>query len=226
MHAEGGRIALQILHYGRYSRIPECVAPSAIKAPIKAFEPHELTGAEIEEVIDSFATCAVLAQRAGYDGVEIMGSEGYLINEFLAPRTNKRSDEWGGMPDNRRRFAVEIVRRTRSAVGADFIIIYRLSMADLVEDGQTWDEVVAVGQDVAQAGATIINTGIGWHESRVPTIATSVPRAALPESRRASDRCCQSIDATRKVFTVDPRSRATVAPVALPAAVERRELFL
>ena len=179
VHAEGGRIALQILHYGRYSRIPECVAPSAIKAPINAFEPHELTGAEIEEVIESFATCAVLAQRAGYDGVEIMGSEGYLINEFLAPRTNKRSDEWGGMPENRRRFAVEIVRRTRSAVGPDFIIIYRLSMADLVEDGQTWDEIVAVGQDVAQAGATIINTGIGWHESRVPTIATSVPRAAF-----------------------------------------------
>jgi 2,4-dienoyl-CoA reductase (NADPH2) len=179
VHAEGGRIALQILHYGRYSRIPECVAPSAIKAPINAFEPHELTGAEIEEVIDSFATCAVLAQRAGYDGVEIMGSEGYLINEFLAPRTNKRSDEWGGMPENRRRFAVEIVRRTRSAVGQNFIMIYRLSMADLVEDGQTWDEIVAVGQEVAQAGATIINTGIGWHESKVPTIATSVPRAAF-----------------------------------------------
>ena len=179
VHAEGGRIALQILHYGRYSRMPGCVAPSAIKAPINAFEPHELTGAEIEEVIDSFATCAVLAQRAGYDGVEIMGSEGYLINEFLAPRTNKRSDEWGGMPENRRRFAVEIVRRTRSAVGPNFMIIYRLSMADLVEDGQTWDEIVAAGRDVAQAGATIINTGIGWHESRIPTIATSVPRAAF-----------------------------------------------
>ena len=130
-------------------------------------------------MIDSFATCAVLAQRAGYDGVEIMGSEGYLINEFLAPRTNKRSDEWGGMPENRRRFAVEIVRRTRTAVGPNFMIIYRLSMADLVEDGQTWDEIVAAGRDVAQAGATIINTGIGWHESRIPTIATSVPRAAF-----------------------------------------------
>lgn len=179
VHAEGGRIALQILHGGRYSKIPECVAPSSIRAPINAFEPRELTEGDIEEVIGAFANCAALAQRAGYDGVEIMGSEGYLINEFLAPRTNRRTDMWGGLPENRRRFAVEIVRQSRLAVGPDFMIIYRLSMADFVDDGQTWDEIVAVGQEVAAAGATIINTGIGWHEARIPTIATSVPRAAF-----------------------------------------------
>ncbi|MFI5798671.1 FAD-dependent oxidoreductase [Streptomyces sp. NPDC051677] len=179
VHAEGGRVVLQILHGGRYSKIPECVAPSPIKAPINRFTPRELADFEVEEHIDAFARCAALAQRAGYDGVEIMGSEGYLINEFLAPRTNKRTDDWGGTPQKRRRMAVEIVRRTRDALGPGFLIIYRLSMADLVEDGQTWDEIVATGREVAAAGASVINTGIGWHEAQIPTIATSVPRAAF-----------------------------------------------
>jgi NADH:flavin oxidoreductases, Old Yellow Enzyme family len=179
VHDAGGKIALQILHAGRYSKQPDLVAPSAIKAPINRFVPRPLEEHEVHGQIAAFAACAVLAREGGYDGVEIMGSEGYLINEFLAPRTNRREDEWGGTPENRRRFAVEVVRRTREAVGPDFIVIYRLSMADLVEDGQTWEEVVALGREVAAAGATIINTGIGWHEARVPTIATSVPRAAF-----------------------------------------------
>ncbi|WP_281689537.1 NADPH-dependent 2,4-dienoyl-CoA reductase [Pseudonocardia thermophila] len=179
VHAAGGRIALQILHAGRYSTQPDLVAPSAIRAPINRFAPRPLAEHEVEEHIDAFATCAALAREAGYDGVEIMGSEGYLINEFLAPRTNHRTDDWGGTPANRRRFAVEVVRRTRAAVGPDFLIIYRISLADLVEGGQTWDEVVSVAEEVAAAGANLLNTGIGWHESRVPTIATSVPRAAF-----------------------------------------------
>src|SRR5690606_8198423 len=178
VHAEGGKIAMQILHFGRYAYHPELVAPSAIKAPINPFVPHALTTEEVEQTIDDFARCAALAQYAGYDGVEIMGSEGYLINEFIAQRTNQRDDEWGGPYENRMRFPVEIVRRTRERVGENFIIIYRLSMLDLVEGGSTLDEVIQLAKAIEAAGATIINTGIGWHEARIPTIATKVPRAA------------------------------------------------
>jgi len=181
VHAEGGRIALQILHAGRYSYHPLSVSASAIKAPINPFKPRALSDSGIRRQIQAFADCAALAREAGYDGVEIMGSEGYFINQFLAERTNRRTDSWGGSPENRRRIATEIVRRSREAAGADFLIVYRLSMADLVEGGQTWDEVVALGKEVEQAGASIINTGIGWHEARVPTIVTSVPRAAFTE---------------------------------------------
>ena len=177
VHAEGGKIALQLLHFGRYAAHPELVGPSAVQAPISPLTPHPLSSEEVEETIEDFARAAQLAQDAGYDGVEIMGSEGYLINEFVARRTNHRSDEWGGAYDNRMRFPVEIVRRTRERVGANFIIIYRLSMLDLVEDGSTLAEVIQLAQAVEAAGATIINTGIGWHEARIPTIATSVPRA-------------------------------------------------
>ena len=178
VHAEGGKIAMQILHFGRYSYQPKLVAPSALQAPINPFVPHALTGDEVEETISDFVNCAALAQHAGYDGVEIMGSEGYLINEFIATRTNHRSDEWGGAYENRMRFPVEIVRRVRERVGRDFILIYRLSMLDLVEGGSTLEEVIQLAQAIERAGATIINTGIGWHEARIPTIATKVPRGA------------------------------------------------
>jgi 2,4-dienoyl-CoA reductase (NADPH2) len=179
VHEAGGRIAMQILHFGRYAYHPELVAPSAIQAPISAFVPHEMTSGSIEETIDDFARCAGLAQQAGYDGVEIMGSEGYLINEFIAARTNQRTDEWGGSYANRMRFPVEIVQRVRDRVGSDFIIIFRLSMLDLVDGGSTLPEVVELAQALEAAGVTILNTGIGWHEARIPTIATSVPRAAF-----------------------------------------------
>jgi 2,4-dienoyl-CoA reductase (NADPH2) len=179
VHAEGGKIAMQILHFGRYAYHPKLVGPSAIKAPINQFTPHELGADEVLQTIEDYAQCAVLAREAGYDGVEIMGSEGYLINEFIAARTNQRSDEWGGSYENRMRFPVEIVRRVRERVGQDFIIIYRLSMLDLVEGGSTLDEVVQLAQAIEQAGATILNTGIGWHEARIPTIATKVPRAGF-----------------------------------------------
>ncbi|MFF0610773.1 FAD-dependent oxidoreductase [Nocardia tengchongensis] len=181
VHAEGGKIALQILHAGRYSYMPTSVSASAIKAPINPFKPRALSAKGVENTIDDYARTAVLAKFAGYDGVEIMGGEGYFINQFLAERTNKRKDKWGGSPENRRRIAGEIVRRVRKAVGPDFIIVFRLSMADFVEKGQTWDEIAAVAKDVEAAGATIINTDIGWHEARVPTIVTSVPRAAFVE---------------------------------------------
>ena len=174
----GGKIALQILHVGRYGYHPGIVAPSPLQAPISPVCPHELSDSEIEQTIDDYARCAQLAQWAGYDGVEIMGSEGYLINQFVAPRTNHRLDRWGGSFDNRSRFAVEIVRRVRARVGPRCIIIFRVSMLDLVEGGSSWDEVVALAKAVETAGATIINTGIGWHEARIPTIATMVPRAA------------------------------------------------
>ncbi len=177
VHAEGGKIALQLLHFGRYAAHPELVGPSAVQAPISPLTPHPLSGQEVEQTIEDFARAAQLAQDAGYDGVEIMGSEGYLINEFVARRTNHRSDEWGGAYENRMRFPVEIIRRTRERVGENFIIIYRLSMLDLVEDGSTLAQVIQLAQAVEAAGATIINTGIGWHEARIPTIATSVPRA-------------------------------------------------
>ncbi|HQZ85238.1 MAG TPA: NAD(P)-binding protein, partial [Actinomycetota bacterium] len=179
VHEAGGRIAMQILHFGRYAYHPDLVAPSAVQAPISPFPPAELTPAQIEATIDDFARCAELAQSAGYDGVEIMGSEGYLINEFIAARTNYRTDDWGGSYQNRTRFPLEIVRRVRERVGTDFIIIYRLSMLDLVTEGSTLAEVINLAQGIETAGATIINTGIGWHEARIPTIATSVPRAAF-----------------------------------------------
>lgn len=178
VHAEGGKIAMQILHFGRYAYHPDLVAPSALQAPISPHVPHKLTGAAIEQTIADYARCAGLAKEAGYDGVEIMGSEGYLINEFIARHTNKRTDEWGGSYENRMRFPVEIVRRAREVVGENFIIIYRLSMLDLVPEGSTFDEIVTLAERVEEAGATIINTGIGWHEARIPTIATSVPRGA------------------------------------------------
>ncbi|WP_202759789.1 NADPH-dependent 2,4-dienoyl-CoA reductase [Delftia acidovorans] len=178
VHAEGGKIAMQILHFGRYAYQPGLVAPSALQAPINPFVPHALTGDEVEQTIEDFVRCAALARHAGYDGVEIMGSEGYLINEFIAARTNHRDDEWGGSYAGRMRFAVEIVRRTRQRVGRDFIIIYRLSMLDLVEGGSTLEEVITLAQAIEAAGATLLNTGIGWHEARIPTIATKVPRAA------------------------------------------------
>ena len=179
VHAAGGKIALQVLHAGRYAYHPLAVAPSTSRAPISRFRARGLTAWGVRKTIQDYARCARLAQRAGYDGVEVMGSEGYLINQFVAPQTNFRGDEWGGSFAHRIRFPVEIVRRTREAVGPDFIIIYRLSMLDLVEGGSTWDEVVALAKAVEAAGATIINTGIGWHEARIPTIATMVPRAAF-----------------------------------------------
>lgn len=179
VHDAGGKIALQILHAGRYSYQPFSVSASSIKAPINPFRPRRLTSRGVRWQIRNFVRCARLARSAGYDGVEIMGGEGYFVNQFLCERTNKRTDEWGGTPQNRRRMAVEIVRRTRAAVGPNFVILFRLSMADLVEGGQSWDEIVALAQAVEAAGATVINTDIGWHESRVPTIVTSVPRAAF-----------------------------------------------
>ena len=178
VHDAGGRIAMQILHFGRYSYQPSLVAPSALRAPINPHVPHELSHEEVEQTIANFVHCAALAQSAGYDGVEIMGSEGYLINEFIAARTNRRGDAWGGDYARRIRFPVEIVRRTREHVGPHFIIIFRLSMLDLVEGGSTLEEVITLAQAIEAAGATIINTGIGWHEARIPTIATKVPRAA------------------------------------------------
>ena len=178
VHAAGGKIAMQILHFGRYAYHPELVAPSSLKAPINPFRPHALTTEEVEQTIEDYVHCAALAQSAGYDGVEIMGSEGYLINEFIAAQTNHRDDAWGGAYENRIRFPLEIVRRTRARVGANFIIIFRLSMLDLVEGGSTLDEVVQLAQALEAAGVTILNTGIGWHEARIPTIATKVPRAA------------------------------------------------
>ncbi|GGX58931.1 NADPH-dependent 2,4-dienoyl-CoA reductase [Streptomyces fructofermentans] len=178
VHREGGRIAMQILHFGRYAYHRDLVAPSALQAPISPFAPHALTDDEVEQTIEDYARAARLARAAGYDGVEIMGSEGYLINEFIAAPTNHRDDRWGGSYENRMRFPVEIVRRVREAVGDDFIIIYRLSMLDLVPGGSSFDEVITLAKAVEAAGATIINTGIGWHEARIPTIATSVPRGA------------------------------------------------
>jgi len=179
VHAEGGRICLQILHAGRYGYHPLSVAPSKIKSPITPFTPRALSSRGVERAIGDFVHCAKLAQDAGYDGVEVMGSEGYLINQFIAARTNQRNDAWGGDAGRRMRFAIEIVRRTRAAVGRNFIIIYRLSMLDLVEGGQDWSEIVTLAKAIEAAGASIINTGIGWHEARVPTIVTSVPRAGF-----------------------------------------------
>ncbi|WP_438281340.1 FAD-dependent oxidoreductase [Pseudomonas alabamensis] len=181
VHQAGGKICLQILHAGRYAYSPKQVAPSAIRAPINPFTPHALDEEGIEKQIADFVRCAELAQLAGYDGVEIMGSEGYFINQFLVAQTNQRDDRWGGSYANRMRLAVEIVRRVREAVGVRFILIFRLSMLDLVQQGSDWDEVVTLAKAIEQAGATLINTGIGWHEARIPTIATKVPRAAFTQ---------------------------------------------
>ncbi|WP_278044458.1 NADPH-dependent 2,4-dienoyl-CoA reductase [Janibacter limosus] len=178
VHEAGGLIAMQILHFGRYATHPDLVAPSPVQAPINPFVPRELTDAEVEQTVEDYVRCALLAQQAGYDGVEIMGSEGYLINEFIVTRTNQRTDRWGGSYEGRIRFPLEIVRRVREAVGDDFVLVYRLSMLDLVPEGSTLEEVVQLAKAVEAAGADIINTGIGWHEARVPTIATQVPRAA------------------------------------------------
>ena len=179
VHDSGGKILLQILHAGRYAYHPFSVSASSIKAPINPFRPRRLSARGVERTVDDFVRCALLARDAGYDGVEIMGSEGYLLNQFLAPRTNRRTDAWGGTPEKRRRLPVEIVRRTRKTVGPDFIVCYRMSMADYVEDGQSWDETIALAAEVEAAGATMINSGFGWHEARVPTIVTSVPNCAF-----------------------------------------------
>ena len=179
VHAAGGKICMQILHAGRYGYHPFSVAPSALKSPISPFKPFKLKQSGIKRTIRDFVNAAQLAKLAGYDGVEIMGSEGYLINQFITERTNKRTDNYGGSYENRMRLPIALVQQTREAVGREFIIIYRLSMLDLVEKGSTWQEVVTLGKAIEKAGATIINTGIGWHEARIPTIATSVPRAAF-----------------------------------------------
>ena len=179
VHDADGKIAMQILHAGRYAYGPECVAPSPVKSPISPFPPKELDEDGIEKQISDIVTAATRAQAAGYDGVEVMGSEGYFLNQFLVTHTNKRTDRWGGSYENRMRLPVEVVRRVREAVGPDFIVIYRLSMIDLIPNGSTWDEVVTLARAIETAGATILNTGIGWHEARIPTIATSVPRRAF-----------------------------------------------
>ncbi|MFI5715794.1 FAD-dependent oxidoreductase [Nocardia sp. NPDC051750] len=181
VHDAGAKIALQILHAGRYAYVPGSVSASSIKAPINPFRPRALSDRGVRGVIDDYVRCAELARFAGYDGVEIMGGEGYFINQFLAPRTNRRTDRWGGSAENRRRLAVEIVRRTRAAAGPDFLIIFRLSMAELVENGQTFAEIIDLAKELETAGASVLNTDIGWHEARVPTIVTSVPRAAFVE---------------------------------------------
>ena len=179
VHQGGAKIILQILHAGRYAYHPLSVAPSRIKSPITPFKPRAMSRRGIEGTIRDFVRCAELARAAGYDGVEVMGSEGYLINQFIVSRTNQRTDEWGGSYENRIQFPIAIVKRIRETLGEDFIIIYRLSMLDLVEGGSTWPEVVQLGKAIESAGASIINTGIGWHEARVPTIATLVPRGGF-----------------------------------------------
>ncbi len=179
VHREGGKICMQILHAGRYAYNPKNVAPSPVQAPINPFAPHELTGDEVEQQIEDFVNCAALSQQAGYDGIEVMGSEGYFINQFIAQQVNKRTDQWGGSYENRIRLPLEIIRRIRARVGSNFIIIYRLSMLDLVEGGSDWGEIVLLAKELEKAGVSIINTGIGWHEARIPTIAASVPRAAF-----------------------------------------------
>ena len=178
VHIEGGAILLQVLHAGRYGYTPLNVSASATKSPITPFKARALSSRAVERTIDDYVEAARLARRAGYDGIEVMGSEGYLINQFLAPHTNRRTDRWGGSAENRMRFPVEVVRRVREALGDDFLLMYRMSLLDLVPDGQTWDETVTLARKVEEAGASVINTGIGWHEARVPTIITQVPRAA------------------------------------------------
>ncbi len=200
VHDEGGKICLQILHAGRYGYSPLCVSASNIKSPISPFKPRALSTKGVYRTIKDYANSAALAQQAGYDGVEIMGSEGYFINQFLVTHTNKRTDEWGGSFENRMRLPIEIVKAVREKVGSNFIIIYRLSMLDLIEQGSTWDEVVQLGKAIEAAGATIINTGIGWHEARVPTIATSVPRAAFSwVTKRMQDHVSIPVVATNRI---------------------------
>ena len=202
VHAHGGKICLQILHTGRYAYSRQPVAPSALKAPINPATPRALMDHEVVQTIADYVRCATMARHGGYDGVEIMASEGYLINEFIAPQTNHRTDRWGGDFENRSRFALEIVRSTRAAVGPDFIIIFRLSMIDLVEGGSTWEEIVQLARAVEQAGASIINTGIGWHEARIPTIATMVPRAAFTwVTRRMKGQVGIPLIATNRINT-------------------------
>ena len=202
VHREGGKICMQILHSGRYGYHPLCVSASAIRAPINKFTPKALDERGIEKQINAYVRCARLARQAGYDGVEIMGSEGYFINQFLCQRTNKRDDRWGGSFDNRSRLAIEIVRRVRQALGDESIIIYRLSMMDLVEDGCTWEEIVRLGIEVEAAGASIINSGIGWHEARIPTIVTSVPHAAFAGvSRKFREHVSIPVIATNRINT-------------------------
>ena len=208
VHAEGGHICLQILHAGRYAYSRSLVAPSPLKAPINPFTPRALRGDEVIRQIEDYVQCARRAREAGYDGVEVMGSEGYLINQFLCLRTNRRDDEWGGAFANRMRFAVEIVRGIRRALGDDFLIIFRLSMIDLVEEGSSHDEVVMLGRAIEAAGANLINTGIGWHEARVPTIVTSVPRAAFTEvTRRLRDELDVPLIATNRINMPDVAER-------------------
>ena len=178
VHEAGGKICMQILHAGRYGYHPFSQAPSKIKSPITPFTPSAMSSRQVRSTIKDYASSAALAKKAGYDGVEVMGSEGYLINQFVSARTNTRTDEWGGAFEKRAQFPIEIVNAIRAKVGKDFIIIFRLSMLDLVDNGSTWDEVVQLAQWLEQAGVSILNTGIGWHEARVPTIATSVPRGA------------------------------------------------
>jgi 2,4-dienoyl-CoA reductase (NADPH2) len=215
VHEAGGRICLQLLHAGRYAGHPFAVAPSKIKSPISPITPRALSARGVERQVNAYAKTARLARDAGYDGVEIMGSEGYLINEFLAPRTNKRTDAWGGDATRRMRFAVEIVRRVREACGPDFILIYRLSMLELVDEGSAWDEIVAQAKAVEAAGATIINTGIGWHEARVPTIATSVPRAAFAEvTARMKPHVALPLVATNRINMPDVAERILASGAA------------
>ena len=182
VHNEGGKIVLQLLHSGRYGYTPYSVSPSGIKSPITPFKPAKMSAKQVQSTIDDYAKSAELAQYAGYDGVEIMGSEGYLINQFLAERTNKRSDKWGGNAKNRMRFPLEVVKAVRKAVGPNFIVVYRISLMDLVDNGQSWEEIVALAKGLEEAGVNILNTGIGWHEARIPTIVTSVPRGAFAYS--------------------------------------------
>jgi 2,4-dienoyl-CoA reductase (NADPH2) len=211
VHAEGGKIALQILHTGRYAYHPLAVAPSRLQSPISPFTPRALSERGIERQVRAFVRCAVLAREAGYDGVEVMGSEGYLINQFLVAHTNQRTDRWGGEYANRMRLAVEIVRRVREAVGPDFILIYRISLIDLIPDGSSWPEVLELAQAVTAAGATLLNSGIGWHEARVPTIATSVPRAAFA---RVTQRLRQDLRALGLTIPVVTSNRINTPEVA------------
>ncbi|MDI9245042.1 NADPH-dependent 2,4-dienoyl-CoA reductase [Marinobacter sp. CHS3-4] len=204
VHEADGRICMQILHAGRYAYHPKLVAPSAIQAPINPLKPVALDEEGIEKQIDDYVNCADLARQAGYDGVEIMGSEGYFINQFIVKHTNDRTDRWGGSYENRIRLPIEIVRRVRERVGSDFILIYRLSMLDLIEDGSTWEEVVQLAKEIEKAGATIINTGIGWHEARVPTIATSVPRGAFTKvTKRLKDHVSVPLVTTNRINMPD-----------------------
>lgn len=212
VHAEGGRILLQLLHFGRYAHHPDLVAPSALQAPIAEHVPHALTHREVLDVIRGFADAATLAIAAGYDGVEIMGSEGYLLNEFLAPATNHRDDAWGGDPDRRRAFPIAVVRAVRAALGVDAILSFRLSAVDLVEGGSTEEETIALAQDLEAAGVDLLNTGIGWHESRVPTIATLVPRAAFAAAaRRLREQVAIPVVASNRINTPEVAERLLAA---------------